>query len=248
MKEIINKHWSKGAGSYSKSVRRSLHSKREKTAWQEIFTEALGKEKLKILDVGTGPGIVAFLLAELGHDLTGVDLSEEMLRKAKENATHFNLSVKFKQGDAENLPFKDESFDAVVNRHVLWTLPNPDKAIAEWWRVLKTDGKLVIIDGCWDDYRRILYKRIWQLFLASPLILITDQRWPWAWRRNHPFKDIRLSMGGAKRPDTDIELLKNVGFAKIEVVNGITIWYGLLKYLKSGYQGNGFLISAIKGG
>jgi ubiquinone/menaquinone biosynthesis C-methylase UbiE len=131
MKEIINKFWSRDAGSYSKYVRRILHSKREKTAWQEIFKEVLGKENLNILDVGTGPGIVAFLLAELGHDVTGVNLSEEMLRNAIENAARFNIRVKFKQGDAENLPFADESLDAVVSKDVLWTLPNPEKAIAE---------------------------------------------------------------------------------------------------------------------
>ena len=55
-------------------------------------------------------------------------------------------------------------------------------------------------------------------------------------------------MRGVKRPDTDIELLKNVGFAKIDVINRMRMQYSLLKYLKSGYQGNGFLISAIKGG
>ncbi|MCK4734622.1 MAG: class I SAM-dependent methyltransferase, partial [Methanophagales archaeon] len=185
---------------------------------------------------------------ELGHDVTGVDLSEEMLKKARENAARFDLPVDFRQGDAENLSFEDESFDADVNRAVLWTILNPEKAIAEWWRVLKPDGKLVIIDGTWNDHRKILYKRIWQLFLASPLILITDKCWPWPWRLNHPFNDIRLPMRGVKRPDTDIELLKNVGFAKIDVINRMRMQYSLLKYLKSGYQGNGFLISAIKGG
>ena len=166
MKEKSNKYWSKGADGYNKSVRRSLHSKREKKAWQEIFTDALGKEKLKILDVGTGPGIVAFRLAELGHDVTGVDLSEEMLKNARENAAKFNLPVEFRHGDAENLPFEDESFDTVINRAVLWTISNPEKAIAEWWRVLKSDGKLVIIDGTWDDHKKKLYKRIWQLFFG----------------------------------------------------------------------------------
>ena len=246
MKETIKKYWGKSAHNYSRSVRRGMRSTREKTAWQEIFTETFGKEKLNILDVGTGPGIVAFRLAELGHDVTGVDLSEEMIKNARENAAIFNLPVDFRRGDAENLPFKDESFDAVINRAVLWTISNPEKAIAEWWRVLKPGGKLVIIDGTWDDYRRILYKRLWQLFLASPLILITDQCWPWPWRRNYPFNDIRLPMRGVKRPDTDIELLETVGFDEIEVVDRIRTHYSHLNYLKYGYQGNAFLIGAVK--
>ncbi|WP_305064532.1 class I SAM-dependent methyltransferase [Methanococcoides sp.] len=227
-----------------------MHSRREKKVWQEIFTGVFGKEKLKILDVGTGPGISAILLIELGHDVTGMDLSEVMLKNARENATRFDLPVDLIQGDAEKLPFEDGSFDAIFNRHVLWTLQNPEMAIAEWRRVLKSGGKIVIIDGNWDDYKRIIYKRIWQIFLASPLILITDQYWPTIWRRkrrNHTFNDIRLPMRDVKRPDTDIELLKTVGFINIEVNKKIRMQYSLLNHLKYGYQGNGFLISAIKG-
>lgn len=144
-----------------------MYSGNKKESWKEILTNALETtETLIVLDVGTGPGTMAFILAELGHNVTGIDLSEGMVEKAMEHAMKFNLPVKFRQGDAENLPFEDESFDAVVNRAVLWTISNPEKAIAEWWRVLRTDGKLVIIDGSWEDYRRILYKRIWQLFFG----------------------------------------------------------------------------------
>lgn len=244
MKKKINKYWSKDACSYNKYVRRSLHSKREKTAWQEIFTEALGKKNLNILDVGTGPGIVAFLLAELGHDVTGVDLSEEMLRKAMENATHFDLPVEFKHSDAENLPFVDESFDAVVSKDVLWTLPNPEKAIAEWTRVLKSGGKVVIADGNWYlNINSSLKRRIWR-YLAMPLILITEQRWD---RNLDADVKNKLWSTHTKRPDADIEILENVGFSDVRVMNGInrrTQTY--FDHLKNGCWGDAFLVTGVK--
>ena len=244
MKKIINKYWSKGADSYNKYVRREMQSRREKKAWQEIFTEVLGKERLNLLDVGTGPGIVAFLLAELGHDVTGVDLSEEMLRKAMENATHFDLPVEFKQGDAENLPFTDESFDAVVNRYVLWTLPNPEKAIADWTRVLKSGGKIVIVDGNWSLYiDSSLKRRIWH-YLAMLLILITEQRWD---RDLDADVKNKLWSTHTKRPDADIEILENVGFSDVRVMNGInrrTQTY--FDRLKNGYYGDTFLVIGVK--
>lgn len=221
MKEIINKHWSKSADGYNKSVRRSLHSKREKKAWQEIFTETLGNDKLKILDVGTGPGIVAFLLAELGHDVTGMDLSEEMLRNARENAARFDLPVEFKQGDAENLPFEDKSFDAVVNRHVLWTLPNPGKAIAEWRRVLKPGGKVVIVDGNWYiNIDSSLKRRVWR-YLAMPLVLITERRNPCNTGFDKNVKN-KLWSTHKKRPNADIEINENINGNNHKLASGIT--------------------------
>ena len=246
MKEIINEYWSNGAGSYNKSVRRSLHSKREKTAWQEIFTEALGKEKLNILDVGTGPGIVAFLLSELGHDVTGVDLSKEMLRNASENAARFNIPVEFRHGDAENMPFEDESFDAVINRAVLWTISNPEKAIAEWWRVLKPGGKLVIVDGNW--YLNIdssLKRKAWR-YLAMPLVLITERRNPLDIGFDTVVKN-KLWSSHKKRPDADIEILENLGFSDIHIMDAInhrTQTY--FDHLKNGYYGDTFLLTGIK--
>lgn len=246
MKEIINKYWNKGADGYNKSVRRSLHSKRGKKAWQEIFTEALGKEKLRILDVGTGPGIVAFLLTELGHDVTGVDLSEEMLRNAMENTANFNLPVEFRHGDAENLPFEDESFDAVVNRAVLWTLPNPDKAIAAWKRVLKPGGKVVIVDGNWYlNLEGSLKRRVWR-YLAMPLVLITEQKNPLSRDFDANVKK-KLPFIHKIRPQAEIEILENLGFKDIIVREGINRrTYTFFENLKRGYWGDTFLVSGVK--
>ena len=71
-----------------------------------------------------------------------------MLAVAKSKASD---SIEFRIGDAENPPFDKGKFDAVVTRHVLWTLPNPEKALESWRNVLKPGGKVVVIDGIWDN-------------------------------------------------------------------------------------------------
>ena len=58
-----------------------------------------------------------------------------------------NAAVRFEEADAEALPFAPASFDLVVSRHLLWTLPHPEAAIDEWRRVLRPGGRLVVVDG-----------------------------------------------------------------------------------------------------
>lgn len=57
--------------------------------------------------------------------------------------------VRFHLGDAENTMMPDEAYDAVVTRHLVWTLPDPDSAFQDWLRVLKLGGHLLIVDGDW---------------------------------------------------------------------------------------------------
>ncbi len=246
LKDSINEYWSKGAEGYHKSVWRSIRSDRLKKTWQGVFRKGLGDGKLKVLDIGTGPGIVAFLLADMGHTVTGVDQSEEMLKKARENAARLKLPVEFRQGDAENLPFEDESFDAVINRHVLWTLPDPERALREWKRVLRPGGRLVIVDGNWDsNLKGSVKNQAWNL-LSMPLITVTERRNAFR-KRHHPEWDGRLPMLKQKRPEYDLELLKALGFVDLDVTMIRRQDLGLLEHLKYGFFGDTFQVSARKG-
>jgi len=116
-----------------------------------LFKSHLPVSLLKVLDVGCGTGVMGLLFAEMGHQVTGVDLSEGMMAKAREKAYVQKLSIELRRGDAEHLPFNDGSFNVVVNRHLLWTLPHPEIALKEWHRVLKKGGMVIIIDGVWKD-------------------------------------------------------------------------------------------------
>jgi ubiquinone/menaquinone biosynthesis C-methylase UbiE len=59
------------------------------------------------------------------------------------------LCADFRQQDAENLLFKDSTFDVAVSRNLIWTLPDPEKALKEWRRVLKPSGSHIASDGMW---------------------------------------------------------------------------------------------------
>ena len=247
MKEEIRTHWNGRAIEYDKNVRQVIYSERDRVAWQKIFVQALGYGKLKILDVGTGPGIVANLLSDLGHDVTGVDVSESMLRMAVENSNALHHSLELIQGDGERLPFDSGSFDAVVNRYVLWTLPDPMKAMAEWRRVLKPGGRLVVVDGTW--YRggkdKPLTKKLLQK-LSVPIVMITERRVPKSHDLNNDIMD-NLWSSKSKRPEADVDMFKSLGFGQINIINALNKrLLTNLDYLKNGHCGERFLISGIK--
>lgn len=103
--------------------------------------------KLKILDVGTGVGYFAILLAQQGMEVTGIDLTPDMISKAKKLAKKHNTLVKYEVMDAMNLDYANESYDVVITRNLTWTLPDVKKAYTEWYRVLKKNGILLNFDA-----------------------------------------------------------------------------------------------------
>ena len=92
---------------------------------------------MSILDVGCGPGYVSAAAAERGAKPIGLDFSKEMIAIA----TKMFPRIEFREGDAQNLPFKDGSFDRVVANFALLHLAEPERAMREANRVLKTGGR-----------------------------------------------------------------------------------------------------------
>jgi ubiquinone/menaquinone biosynthesis C-methylase UbiE len=92
---------------------------------------------VRVLDVATGPGYVAATAAERGASVVGVDFSAAMVAQARRRCS----AIEFREGDAEALPFVDESFDAVVMNFGLLHLGRPEKALAEMHRVLRSGGR-----------------------------------------------------------------------------------------------------------
>jgi ubiquinone/menaquinone biosynthesis C-methylase UbiE len=115
--------------------------------WQQVLTDSIGKEPKKILDIGTGTGFLAKNLAVLGHDVTGLDFSQDMMAQARIKMKNHHLSWNLVMGDAEHPEFPDSSFDVIICRYLLWTLPSPETAVSEWVRVVKPGGKLIVIDS-----------------------------------------------------------------------------------------------------
>ncbi|MFQ6085231.1 MAG: class I SAM-dependent methyltransferase [Candidatus Bathyarchaeia archaeon] len=115
----------------------------------KLAEEAGIRKGSKVLDIASGKGATAIHLAEkFGCEVVGIDLSEKMVQKAKEEATERGLqgSVKFWKADAENLPFGDGTFDAVLSECSVCLFPNKEKAISEMARVVRPGGKVAITD------------------------------------------------------------------------------------------------------
>lgn len=151
IKEVIRQEWDESSKSYDSRHGHGIKTEEEREAWKRELEKVLPAGQLDVLDAGCGTGEMGLLLAEMGHRVTGIDLSENMLGLARSKAKASRLKARFERGDAESLKFKDESFDLVINRHLLWTLPHPDAALREWSRVLRQNGKVVVIDGQWRD-------------------------------------------------------------------------------------------------
>ena len=95
-----------------------------------------------VLDVACGTGVVAVTAARLGARVTGVDLTPELLERARENAALASVPIDFHEGDVEKLPFDDSEFDVVLSQYGHMFAPRPDAAIAEMLRVLRPGGTI----------------------------------------------------------------------------------------------------------
>ncbi len=243
MKHAINQYWNAGATRYNQGVKRFLRSDTGTAGYKSLYKDYLGNNPLNILDVGTGPGSISILLAGMGHHVTAVDLSEQMLGHARKNAENNGVTVDFRIGDAENLPFDDNTFDAVVNRWVLWTITDPKTALQEWHRVLKPGGRVCIIDGNWYT-KKSLFQKTWQQ--GSRLYMSISERRN-AWKGIDPEVINTLWSTHAKRPDEDRKLFRDTGFSDIQVSMDVNQRvYSTSDYLRMGYWGPTFLVTGIK--
>lgn len=244
MKQQIVNYWNAGATRYNTGIERFLRSESGTAGWKSLFSDYIGKQPLNLLDVGTGPGSISILLAGMGHQVTAVDLSEQMLALACTNAKTCGVSVDFRKGDAENLPFEDNSFDAVVNRWVLWTVPDPKAALREWTRVLKPGGRLCIVDGNWYSGEKTLVQKAWKQ--GSRLYTSISERRN-AWKAIDPEVVGDLWSTHATRPRDDIHLFQEAGLAEVQVsmdVNRRVMTTG--DYIRQGHWGPTFLVTGIK--
>jgi ubiquinone/menaquinone biosynthesis C-methylase UbiE len=151
VKSDIRTFWSAHAHLPDMPQAHTLTGSRERAALRALLSRMLGTARGgDVLDLGAGTGEVTELIAELGARVTAIDLSEAMLARAR--ARLALRDVRLSLGDAEHLAEPDGSYDAVVCHNLVWTLTEPDLGFAEWRRVLRPGGRLVIIDGDWVGF------------------------------------------------------------------------------------------------
>ncbi|WEX73798.1 class I SAM-dependent methyltransferase [Sinorhizobium numidicum] len=148
LRDEIKAYWSERAATFDLSPGHEIFSEDERAAWHRLFLRHLGEGAGRAaLDLASGTGVVSHLLDDLGFKVTGLDWAEPMLDRARKKARDRRRKISFRIGDAENTMESDDRYDVIVNRHLVWTLVDPAAAFAEWLRVLKPGGRLLIVDG-----------------------------------------------------------------------------------------------------
>ena len=119
--EEIRSYWNNRADGYSRVNQEELHSE-QKEKWKEVLLEQLPKkekDQVKILDIGTGPGFFAILLAEEGYQVTAVDYTEQMLQEAKSNAADLADQIDLLVSDGfavQNEPVPNDFIEKYVGK------------------------------------------------------------------------------------------------------------------------------------
>lgn len=129
--------------------------------WQDrVFDDLTGK---KVLEIGVGPGKLLIRMAKKGFRVTGIELRKGMAYEARKRVKNAGFEVDILHQSIYHLPFKDESFDAIVLTFVLAEIADLDKAIMEMERVLKRSGKVIIIAGGLPKDKNIIAKLLFKL-------------------------------------------------------------------------------------
>lgn len=154
LKDEIRAYWSDRAATFDASVSHRIDDRYGMPEWHRLIRRAFDLNDsetlngLSALDIACGTGEISRVLTGLDADVTAVDFSETMLGIARDKLA--GRRWKGMLADAEALhPFRDGAFDLAVTRHLAWTLTDPAAAYAEWRRVLKPGGRLLIVDGNW---------------------------------------------------------------------------------------------------
>ncbi|MCX6267070.1 MAG: class I SAM-dependent methyltransferase [Bacteroidetes bacterium] len=201
------------------------------------------KEGMRILDVSSGRGTQAIYYAEtFGVDVTGIDISDKMVETATKKTTERGLSekVRFIKGDSQDLPFKDNTFDVVINECAVGIPDDSQKVLNEMLRVVKQNGAVAIHESVWkkpisgakkeeisERYGTTpleLTKWVEMLEIAGAVNIISEsEKWSepemfWNIRKDRKVKNHKSVMSIGEKLTTAFRVLKNYGFDGVKKV------------------------------
>ena len=226
LKDENEAYWTNRASGYSEVNKDELRTQ-QKAVWTAELTEQIGAafpgpqpQELRVLDIGCGPGFFSIILARAGYRVTAADYTPAMLDEARANARNESVeqAIDFCRMDAENLEVANDTFDVVVSRNLTWNLPHPERAYAEWLRVLKPGGLLLNYDANWyahlyDAELRLAYEADRQ---ATQEAGIKDE---YIGTDIDTMEDIarQMPLSPVERPAWDEGVLRELGATQIKV-------------------------------
>lgn len=139
---------------WSRSYDRSLLQRLLFEPTHRVLLSHLTRADRRILDIGCGTGKFLAMVAERFPEveLVGLDLCPGMLRRAQPRCERFGLQVRLVRGDSAHLPFEDCQFDVITCSHSFHHYPDQQRVICEMYRVLRPNGRVLIVDGDRDGW------------------------------------------------------------------------------------------------
>jgi SAM-dependent methyltransferase len=142
----IRRYWDEDSATYDNAPGHRPTAPAEQAAWATALARLLPPPPARVLDVGAGTGFLSLMAARLGHKVTALDISPGMLAKLRVSAEAGGFDVEIVEGRAEEPPAGP--FDAVMERHLMWTLRDP-VATLKAWRASAPLGRLILVEGTW---------------------------------------------------------------------------------------------------
>lgn len=137
--------WDLEAASFDDEPDHGLADPLTRAAWRELLLGELPPAPARIADLGCGTGTLTRLLVDEGYAVDGIDISPEMVRRARAKVPEADVRV----GDAAAPGLAPAAYDVVLCRHVLWAMPDPRAAFATWVELLAPGGVVVLVEGRW---------------------------------------------------------------------------------------------------
>ncbi|MGA3351559.1 MAG: class I SAM-dependent methyltransferase [Acidimicrobiales bacterium] len=212
LEQLVRNYWDVDSATYDRSPGHNPRTHLELAVWAAALRRLLPPPPARVLDAGAGTGFLSLLLAREGYRVTALDLAPGMLEELSVKARAKGLDIALVEANAADPP--RDGFDAVVERHVIWTLPGPQAALESWHEAAPT-GRLILVESIWgaaagpEEQLRSVARSLLRRMRGAP----SDHH-----KEYDPQLVSELPFGSGASPETLVELVESTswGHARVE--------------------------------